>query len=74
MSGAHTPARPFEYELDELYRDLILDHYRSPRHSGEMADPPAVQGIDVKRDLAASRHAEAHGGPGMKGIGAHGHE
>ena len=39
MSGAHTPARPFEYELDELYRDLILDHYRSPRNHAPLPHP-----------------------------------
>ena len=25
-------APPIEFELDELYRDLILDHYRHPRN------------------------------------------
>ena len=25
--------------LDELYQDLILDHYRSPRHKGLLANP-----------------------------------
>ncbi len=27
-------------ELEDLYREIILDHYRSPRNSGEL-DPPA---------------------------------
>ena len=26
-------------ELDDLYQDIILDHYRSPRHQGLLADP-----------------------------------
>jgi len=26
-----------ESELDELYRDIILDHYRHPRHRGSLA-------------------------------------
>lgn len=26
-------------ELDDLYRDIILDHYRSPRGSTPLADP-----------------------------------
>jgi len=26
-----------ESELDELYREVILDHYRSPRHHGSLA-------------------------------------
>lgn len=25
-------------QLDELYRDVILDHFKSPRHCGELAD------------------------------------
>ncbi|MEI7755123.1 MAG: SUF system NifU family Fe-S cluster assembly protein [Actinomycetota bacterium] len=28
--------------LDDLYREIILDHYRSPRNRGELA-PPAVR-------------------------------
>ncbi len=28
--------------LDELYREIILDHYRSPRNRGELPSPPAV--------------------------------
>lgn len=27
--------------LDDLYREIILDHYRTPRNRGEL-DPPAV--------------------------------
>ncbi len=39
-----TRAREEEYarqeaELDELYRDVILDHYRSPRHKGSLPSP-----------------------------------
>ncbi len=39
-----TRARDEEYarqeaELDELYRDVILDHYRSPRHKGSLPSP-----------------------------------
>lgn len=29
--------------LDDLYREVILDHYRSPRNRGELASPPAVR-------------------------------
>ena len=25
--------------LDDLYREIILDHYRSPRHKGRVEDP-----------------------------------
>lgn len=25
--------------LDDLYREIILDHYRSPRHKGQVEDP-----------------------------------
>ncbi len=28
-------------DLEELYREIILDHYRSPRNRGELAAPPA---------------------------------
>jgi nitrogen fixation NifU-like protein len=27
--------------LEDLYREIILDHYRSPRNRGELAIPPA---------------------------------
>jgi nitrogen fixation protein NifU and related proteins len=27
--------------LEDLYREIILDHYRSPRNRGELAAPPA---------------------------------
>jgi nitrogen fixation NifU-like protein len=29
--------------LDDLYREIILDHYRSPRNRGELPVPPAVR-------------------------------
>jgi len=28
-------------DLEELYREIILDHYRSPRNRGELESPPA---------------------------------
>src|SRR5579884_2585103 len=28
--------------LDELYRELILEHYRSPRNRGRLAEPDAA--------------------------------
>jgi len=31
-----------EVELDELYRDIILDHYRNPRHRGSLNAPTAT--------------------------------
>ncbi len=30
-----------EAELDELYRDIIIDHYRNPRHRGHLTAPSA---------------------------------
>jgi nitrogen fixation NifU-like protein len=35
-------------DLEELYREVILDHYRSPRNSGELDSPPAhrVEGFN----------------------------
>jgi nitrogen fixation NifU-like protein len=29
--------------LDDLYREIILDHYRSPRNRGELDTPPAAR-------------------------------
>ena len=29
--------------LEDLYREIILDHYRNPRNRGELASPPAVR-------------------------------
>ncbi len=31
-----------EPEFDELYRELILDHYRSPRHHEPLSEPDVV--------------------------------
>lgn len=28
-----------EAELDDLYREVILDHYRNPRHRGSLSSP-----------------------------------
>ena len=28
--------------LEDLYREIILDHYRSPRNRGELEVPPAT--------------------------------
>lgn len=34
--------------LDELYKEIILDHYHTPRNRGELASPPAhrVEGFN----------------------------
>lgn len=29
--------------LEDLYREIILDHYRSPRNRGELPVPPAIR-------------------------------
>ena len=29
--------------LEDLYREIILDHYRSPRNKGELESPPAYR-------------------------------
>jgi nitrogen fixation NifU-like protein len=31
-----------DIELDELYREIILDHYRSPRNRGSLEQPTAT--------------------------------
>jgi nitrogen fixation NifU-like protein len=30
-------------DLEDLYREIILDHYRSPRNRGELDSPPALR-------------------------------
>lgn len=30
--------------LEDLYREIILDHYRNPRNRGELESPPAARG------------------------------
>jgi nitrogen fixation NifU-like protein len=30
-------------DIEDLYREIILDHYRSPRNKGELPVPPAVR-------------------------------
>jgi nitrogen fixation NifU-like protein len=30
-----------EAELDDLYKEIILDHYRNPRHRGSLTSPSA---------------------------------
>ena len=29
--------------LEDLYREIILDHYRTPRNRGELPSPPAIR-------------------------------
>jgi len=48
-----------DVELDELYREIILDHYRSPRNRGSLDQPSATSegdnplcGDEVRIDLA----------------------
>jgi nitrogen fixation NifU-like protein len=48
-----------EADLEDLYRDIILDHYRHPRHRGSLTNPMASHeglnplcGDEVTVDLA----------------------
>ena len=48
-----------EAELDELYREIILDHYRSPRNRGALTVPSVSRdgfnplcGDDIRLDLS----------------------
>ena len=41
--------------LEDLYREIILDHYRTPRNRGEL-DPPALLPTDTTH-CAATRSA-----------------
>ena len=61
--------------LEDLYREIILDHYRSPRNRGELPAPPAhktegfnplcgdevVLYVDVDRDTGAVRDIRTGG-------------
>ena len=41
MTGSRDEYARQESDLDELYRDIILDHYRNPRHRGSLTDASA---------------------------------
>ena len=43
MTPTSDDYRKQESELDELYRDIILDHYRNPRHRGHLQKPTAAK-------------------------------
>ncbi len=62
--------------LEDLYREIILDHYRSPRNRGELAGPsrppgggvqPALwrRGRRLPRGERRRRHRPAHLRPGL---------
>ena len=34
--------------LEDLYREIILDHYRAPRNRGELPVPAGAQGRGVQ--------------------------
>ncbi len=49
--------------LDELYQDVILDHYRKPRHHGELAVADVVQeGINPSCGDELTLYLKAEGG------------
>ena len=39
-------------DLEELYREIILDHYRSPRNRGELASPRPTESRASTRSAA----------------------
>jgi nitrogen fixation NifU-like protein len=41
VTSSQDEFRRQESELDELYREIILDHYRNPRHRGSLSNPSA---------------------------------
>lgn len=41
MAGGSAEFRQQEADLDDLYRDIIMDHYRNPRHRGHLTAPTA---------------------------------
>jgi nitrogen fixation protein NifU and related proteins len=50
--------------LEDLYREIILDHYRSPRNRGELATPPAhkVEGFNPLCGDEVTVYLEVHDG------------
>ena len=59
MTSAREEFARQEAELDELYREIILDHYRSPRNRGRLPAPSVRReglnplcGDEIQIDLA----------------------
>jgi nitrogen fixation protein NifU and related proteins len=50
--------------LEDLYREIILDHYRNPRNRGELEAPPAVrtEGFNPLCGDEVVVYLDAHGG------------
>jgi len=50
--------------LEDLYREIILDHYRSPRNRGELPSPPAarVEGFNPLCGDEIVVYVDAHDG------------
>ena len=50
--------------LENLYREIILDHYRSPRNRGELATPPAhkVEGFNSLCGDEVTLYLDVHDG------------
>jgi nitrogen fixation NifU-like protein len=53
--------------LEDLYREIILDHYRSPRNRGELPVPPAhkVEGFNPLCGDEVVLYLEVDPGPGI---------
>jgi nitrogen fixation NifU-like protein len=65
-----------EPELDDLYRELILDHYRAPRNKGRLADATAraegynpLCGDEIEIDLVLRPFDRAQDGQAQDGTG-----
>lgn len=43
MTANQDEYRKQEEELDDLYKEIILDHYRNPRHRGKLEAPTACE-------------------------------
>lgn len=43
MTAQSDEYRRQEEELDDLYRDIIIDHYRNPRHKGKLKAPTVCE-------------------------------
>ena len=54
-SGSDVPARENHAGLEDLYREIILDHYRTPRNRGELPSAAGVESPRATTRCAATR-------------------
>ena len=64
---------PIEQELDELYREVILDHYRNPRNPDPVADAQIrAEGFNPFCGDQVSLQIKLNSGGTIEGVGLQG--